>query len=205
MIMLHVVTRALPPGAETEGLSVRTMAGVSVLHEWVDGEPTLDQDALVEHGRRIVSLGERCAVLPMRYGTTVATPAELDALISEHAAAWLRRLDVVEGHFELLIHLDPPSPTRGDARTGREYLLHRAEALHLHDGAWRAVEDVVGPWCRERRRLADGRRLAVLVPRDQIAGCRGSIDAWSRANPAVGVAVTGPWPPFTFCEEAVAP
>lgn len=203
MIVLHAVTRALPDEVDTEGLLARTKGAVTVLHEHTDTPPTPAQEAVIAHGRRISRLAERWAVLPMRYGTTVESVAELDAVMAEQTETWQRRLSVVDGHCELLVHVDVPRRDVAEepATTGREYLLRRSEELRRHDEVWDAVTDAARPWSRERRVLADGSRMAVLVARDQVDPLRAALDEWAAANPAARMAVTGPWPPFSFCQE----
>jgi len=206
MILLHAVTRALPDGADIDRMRARTAGSVTVLHEHVDGPPVATRAAVVDHGRRIIRLAECRPVLPMRYGTTVDSVPELDALIAEHAENWDRRLTAVDGHCELLVHVDFPTDDDGDAAaTGREYLLRRSAQLRQRDQTWHALEEVVRPSCRETRALTDGRRLAVLVPRDDVDRLRSAVATWASAHPDLRVAVTGPWPPFTFCEDPTGP
>jgi hypothetical protein len=63
---------------------------------------------------------------------------------------------------------------------------------------------VLRPWLREARQLpalgAD--RLAVLVPDAEADNARTCLERWAGDHPELELAVTGPWPPFSFCEAA---
>jgi hypothetical protein len=42
--------------------------------------------------------------------------------------------------------------------------------------------------------------VALLVPRDAATQARARVERWGADRPDLGLAVTGPWPPFSFCE-----
>jgi hypothetical protein len=88
--------------------------------------------------------------------------------------------------------------------SGREYLLRRAEALRTQDAVLAEVREVLRPWLREARSLPGTvtDRLAVLVPRAEAADARTRLERWADDSPDLELAVTGPWPPFSFCEDA---
>ena len=202
MITLHAVTPPLPADADTEGLRDYTTEEVSVLYEETDDAPSLDRGAVLDHGLRISRLAEHRTLLPMRYGTAVDCMADLEELVSARAAAWRRRLALVEGHCELLVHVDLVSDDhRRPAASGSEYLRRRADVLHRQDRSLDELAALVGQWSREQRLLQDRRRLAVLGPRQDAAAVEAAVTAWAGDRGDVTVNVTGPWPPFSFCDE----
>lgn len=181
---------------------------VAVLHTEHDAAPPMDRDAVLTFGRTIEGIARAGTALPMRFGTTVSDLEELRLLIAEHEEAWAARLDAVAGCAELIVHVQVPGGAdpeqAGHAPSGREYLQRRAEALRSQDALRDEVRDVLRPWLRDARPLpgigAD--RLAVLVPSAEAAGARARLERWAAGRSDVEIAVTGPWPPFSFCEDA---
>ena len=205
MIVLHAITLPLSPGTDTEGLQAYAAPTVTVLYDEADHAPPVDRASVLHHGLRISRLGDRLAVLPMRYGTTVETLAELTELVAAHDTTWSERLSVVRGHCELIVHVDTADEEAlPRAGSGREYLLARAQLLRQQATALDEVSDVVRPWSRDLHILSGGERLAALVPRRLATPARGAVTDWAATRRGVRVAVTGPWPPFSFCGEQAA-
>lgn len=207
MILLHAIVpreATVLPDAE---LRSHAAGDVAVLYEHRDEPPPSDRTAVLAHGRRVVALAERMPVLPVRYGTTLTSREELFAVAEEHATAWSRRLAQLTGRCELVVHLeldertDEPAEDAADG-SGRAYLLRRTEAVRRQDRALDDLRAVLAPWSEETRLLTDQRRLAVLVLRtDADAACAAVAD-WAADRADVETLVTGPWPPFSFCDEA---
>jgi len=202
MIVLHAV---VPSDADLgdPGLSVHEAGPVTVLYDEVTRPPSTSRDAVLEQGRRMVALAERVPVLPMRYGTTVRDVGDLRAVVEERGDSWSRRLALLTGCRELVVHLGVAAPARRIDGTGRDYLLRRMDHLEQQDRVVRDVRALLSPWSRDLRRLPDQQRLAVLVSRQDVETTRAALAAWAAAHD-VEVIVTGPWPPFSFCEEADA-
>jgi hypothetical protein len=181
----------------------RDVGPVTVLYEETAEAPSQARSAIVEHGQRIVALAERVPMLPIRYGTTVADDDELLELVGMHVDEWSRRLAQLAGRCELVVHLDlrDVAPRTGPIESGRAYLEARRERLRRHDDAVADVRRVLAPWADESRLLPDGRRLAVLVERTEAAAAREAVATWGDEQPDIAVVVSGPWPPFSFCEE----
>jgi hypothetical protein len=202
MLVLHAVVPAWPKVVETGGLQVHKAGAVAVLYDETPEAPAPGRDAIIGHGLRIVELAEHGPVLPIRYGTTVASADELATLTGEHADEWTRRLISLRGRCELLVHVQAPDAgPRHPGMSGRDYLRRRVAALQQQDESLDEVRDLVGPWADETRTLPDRTRVAALVDRDDAGAVRDAVTGWAQQRPEVEVAVTGPWPPFSFCEE----
>jgi len=204
MIVLHAVV-ARDAAAVAPELRHHDAGQVSVLYEEVADPPGRDSEDVVEHGRRVVQLAEHVPLLPMRYGTTVPDLERLRAVAEERAEAWSRRLAELAGRCELVVHLELSPVPAPVAVSGRDYLKARIEDVRRHD---RAVDDarmLVGRWTQEVRLLVDGRRLAVLLRREDADHARAALESWGRIRDDLEVTVTGPWPPFSFCEEVERP
>jgi hypothetical protein len=207
--MTLVLYAVVPVGASVPaGLDALAGLRVEVLFTEASGAPSSDRDAVVAFGRTIERITGGGTVLPMRFGTTVADLEELRLLIATHEEEWAARLEAVAGCAELIVHLRVLTPAEaeptGGAPSGREYLKRRAAALRSADVVRDEVRAVLRPWLREVRPLpalgAD--RLAVLVPDAEAARARTCLERWAGDRPDLEVAVTGPWPPFSFCEAA---
>ncbi|MBO9520836.1 MAG: GvpL/GvpF family gas vesicle protein [Nocardioidaceae bacterium] len=206
---LYAVTGALPRDLDTEGWSVHRAGSLAVLHAEVAGEepgeePGEDETheaAMVVDGQRLVRLARQVTLLPVRYGSRVADLPELEALVADHRDAWERRLAAVEGCAELLVRVGEPAVRAERPVSGHEYLRQRARALEQGERRWDGLVELVRPWARELRVLSAHRRLAALVSREQVPEAREAVGAWAGEHPEIDVTVTGPWPPFSFCEE----
>jgi hypothetical protein len=188
------------------GLDALEGNAVAVLHSDREAVAPTDRDAVLAFGRTIQEIARHGPALPMRYGTTVADLTELRLLIAEHEEAWSARLAAVGDCCELIVHLGgaPSTVPRqvGAELSGRDYLKQRAEAARSRDAVHDELRAVVRPWLREARTLRGARsdRVALLVPRDAATQARARVERWGADRPDLGLAVTGPWPPFSFCE-----
>lgn len=205
MLLLYAVVPA-EPHSPPPGLAVMGRAGVAVLYEEREERPSADRDEVLAFGRVVSEVAASGPVLPVRYGTVVQTADELEALLAEREEDWHKRLGVVRGHVELVVHVtDAAAPAKAPAAAGagREYLLSRASAHRHAEELFAELVTALGSHCREVRRLpgSDEVRVACLVPSDGVEELRASLEAWARAQGGRSARVTGPWPPFSFTEE----
>jgi hypothetical protein len=189
-------------------IGVDVLEGNAVAVGYSDEDPgaASDRDAVLAYGRIVDQIARQGPALPMRFGTTVADLTELRLLIAEHEEAWSARLSAVGDCCELIVHLDGaprslPRPALSEL-SGRDYLMSRADAVRSRDAVHDELHAVVRPWLREARTLPGARsdRVALLVPRDAATQARARVERWGADRPDLGLAVTGPWPPFSFCE-----
>jgi hypothetical protein len=169
---------------------LRTLVGnmVGVVHAEHETDARSQRDTVLAFSRAVRQIAGTGPALPFRYGTTVADLAELRLVIAENEEAWSTRLAAVSGCCELIVHLHPAAhvvPCRAAARD--------------------EVLATLRPWLRESRSLPGARsdRMAVLVPRAAAGRARSRLKRWASARNDLELAVTGPWPPFSFCEASV--
>ena len=196
MILLHAIGRHAGRLPGPDGVEAYVAHGLAVFHREVAGAPAPDKEQLLAFGVVLEGLARQQTVLPLRFGSVVADRAGLMALVEERHGEWTAVLDRVAGLHELIVHLPDPAPVPAPAPatedSGRGYLLARAAAVHAEE---EQVEVLRGlPTVREARPLP--RRRVTLLVRDveearrQVTGC------W----PGQDLRITGPWPPFSFCE-----
>lgn len=207
MIVLHAVVPHDACGIEDQRLRTYDAGPVKVVYEETDEAPASDRATVLEHGRRVVALADRVPTLPMRYGTTLADISELGPLGKEHADAWSRRLARLVDRCELVVHLETSGSPDPDPviDSGRAYLRRRMARLRRQDFALDEARHLLGRWAEETRVLPDRERLAVLLRRRDAETASHVLEAWGRSQDDVTVTITGPWPPFSFCDEGDLP
>lgn len=212
VFVLYAVVPAgrLPPPAGTTGRAARTAelseGSVALVYEERDAAPAPSRPELVDHGRVVEAIAGTGPVLPVRFGTVLEDLDEARELLRTRESEWTERLRLVAGHVEVLVHAyddRAPRPSPPAAGAGREYLMSRAAARRHTDTMFDELAAVLGPHCREMRRLpaTDEVRVACLVPSGGSDELRASLQAWADAAEGRRATTTGPWPPFTFAEE----
>ena len=179
-----------------DGFDALHGARAAVVHAEQEDGHTADRDAVVAFGRTIERIARDGPVLPMRFGAAVADLEELRVLIADNEEAWAARLEAVAGCCELIVHLvHPPSA---------EPRVVGARGVEAHDVVRDELRAVLSPWLREARSLtiAASDRIAVLVPLAQANRARTRLERWAADRHGLEIEITGPWPPFSFCNPA---
>jgi hypothetical protein len=206
MIVLYAV---VPRGVgEMSGLKIFAGEDVDVLYDVRDQPPGRSVKDVLDFGRKLQDVGQTQPVLPVRYGSVLPDIAELGELVRTREASWVRQLDRVAGHRELIVHLrllekEPPPHTGKGTESGTAYLRRRAAHLQAREGVVTGLLQTVAPHLKDHRSLAatDEERVALLVPETEVDSVRRAIDHWSDSSSGLAVKVSGPWPPFSFCED----
>jgi len=190
MMVLYAVAGDLTGRGIPEGFSAHRSGRISVLYTETDVPLRLTQAEFLAFERRINVLSRSCVVLPMPFDTCVESRKQLTELATLHEEEWARRLEEVDSYCELLFHLTDtrePSPSRAAA-------LRRSERLVDE------LRDLVSVWTKEGQTLpGPSARVALLVPGGEAQEVSRTIHDWVDERGDVEVAVTGPWPPFSFC------
>jgi hypothetical protein len=212
-----VDARPVPPSLEGEGhdgapLCVVERGSIAAVCSRHDGiELPAEPDHLWRHEHVTESLMEDHAVLPVRFGTTVADENALATMLDEREDELCGAFERVRGRVELGVRVlwappEPaPEPTPDGAGPGTAYLLGRlaarnaasslAESIHvgLAAGAVEARHEVSST----PRLLLSG---AYLVGRGDVGSFLEAVDAAARRHPEVELLCTGPWPAHTFAQ-----
>jgi hypothetical protein len=220
MILLHAIARAddqqTTASAAEHGLEAYVDHDVVIFHRVVDETPSTETRAVLEFGSMVNALAGAGAILPLRFGSVVEDRQALADLAAERAAAWSALLEELAGRSELIVHLPAPTATPGagnpcelvtaagrDTRpagrtqpgAGRAYLETRAAAAHAERDRLDQLRRL--PAVHDVRTLSHN-RVSVLVDDPDVA--RHEVARWAAAQGFGSVEVTGPWPPFSFCE-----
>ena len=193
---------------ETKRLHFHTSGSLMVAVAQRDRAPERTMSEVLAFGRVLRRIWERSALLPIRFGTVVADFDELEQTIDEHRELWQARLEAVAGHSEFIVHVPAADDDRSStgvvgSHSGRDYLARRALTLERHRSRVDELERRLEPYVDERALLppGDGRRIAFLVRDEHVNDARAAIAAWSSDAGNEPAEVTGPWPPFSFCQE----
>jgi hypothetical protein len=172
-------------------------------------EPT--EDALWVHERVVEELMATRAVLPLRFGSTLAGEPELRDLLAARHDEFSAALASVRGRVELAVRASAPAaadgaePAGGPAEDGRAYLAAKLErrraAARMGDElhaqlAPRAAASTFTATAEPRPAFSG----AYLVDRARMEEFRRGFEEVRAARPDLALACTGPWPPFSFTE-----
>jgi hypothetical protein len=189
------------------------VAAICSRHEHLD--LPVDREHLWRHERVAEALMDDHAVLPVRFGTTVADDDALAAMLDERQDEFRGALERVRGRVEISVKVvwTPPEPPADDADAaaapGRAYLLGRLETRNAAVALADAIHE------RLMAHAVDARREVLVTPRLLLSAAylvdRGGVDAFlaasddaARRHPELELVCVGPWPPHTFAQGAGA-
>jgi hypothetical protein len=214
VIHLYAVTdrpgAALPEGPMRDGPLREATANELAVVFTPREDPVADPspEALWAHEEVVEALMRDRAVLPMRFGTCLATEDAAVALLEGRGAEFARLLEGVRGRVELSVRVmdgggeSPPRPS-----SGSEYLMQR---LGARDDARQIEQAVHAPLARMAERstsnLAPARGGVLtgsyLLDEDGVASFTEQVRRLQETNPSLTLTCTGPWPPYSFVGEA---
>jgi hypothetical protein len=204
MILVYaIVPSGSVPSDAIEACAVADAGPIGAVYEERPEQPGTSTEELLRYAKVIRSIARTAPVLPVRYGTVLASLEDLQRIMDERGSSWRERLDEIGGCEELIVHIATnsiPEPAPAGSVSGTRYLMSRVQR-HLHIDS--LVEDLtlaLGDSVRRSTVLsaADGLRIAFLVEPGAESVFRESIDSWADSLPGGDVQVTGPWPPFSF-------
>lgn len=176
--------------------------------------PPLLADLALQHDQVVRAVFATHDILPMRFGTAAVAPEALGAYLTDRYAAFKAQLDRIRGHAEWGVQWRRPQAAElaqaaaGAPASGRDYLRHRraqvqeqqaaerlfrSEAAAMHD----TLAAVATAACPSENSPAGQIACSYLVPFDRQAAFQQAAGA-PLAHAAVRL--TGPWPPYSFCE-----
>jgi hypothetical protein len=213
MIYPYAVLAAPPAGPLGAGLASEPLitlecGGLTVVAGEVAARPEVAPETLRAHDdvlNRLMRLTD--AVLPLRFGQTVAGASELDELARPLTRVWREALARVAGCAQMTVRIfgvsaAPPDPVSGQGE-GTRYLEARARAAQLPE--LEPLRRVVAAYVRgehvQRGRAELLGSLYHLVERGEVEAYRAALAA---ASLPWRFTVTGPWAPYAFAAEVGA-
>ncbi|MWV55218.1 GvpL/GvpF family gas vesicle protein [Chlorobium phaeovibrioides] len=203
-------------------VAVKDAGAVAVPLEKVPSPPS--QEELLRYADAVEQLAALATILPMRFGSTAASPEELLRMLSANRDPILAALERVEGRVEYSLRILAPGEdgahprdlegTVPDALSGggiqREYLRRKYQAHRQAEQLSREATEL-----REELKLklsaldpstqfvlSDASAflvdLSILISRPAAAGLGPVFDLFGKEHPERPLMVTGPWPPYTF-------
>ncbi len=195
-------------GLEQRPLRAVTHANLRAVVSDHDGSPQADEATLVAYSQVVDRLMRGGALLPARFGTTASSDQEIQAMLFERREELTEGLDRVRGAVEFAVRARSPSasgglgvvepatpaaaePAQDDAdNPGTAYLLRRlGQEQHARELSGR-VAAAAGELIRASIHRPH-QAVAYLVEQSHA-------DEFARRTRALGLTVTGPWPPYSF-------
>jgi hypothetical protein len=195
-------------GAKLRALKRHGVAAVYSRHRSLQPRPT--PELVMAHERVVEAIMVGGTVLPLRFGTQFEDEERLAAVLGERRDELLHALDRVRGQVELGLRVsrrrDSESAGAAGEGSGREYLLARVDE---HRRAERAAREFHMPLAAlanasvVRDHAAPPAILvaAYLVDAGRVTDFRRRGHELAAREEALQVAVTGPWPPYSFVAE----
>jgi hypothetical protein len=168
--------------------------------------PEADEDGFWRHEAVVERLMKSGAVLPLRFGTTVADEAAVRDFLRAREGEFTRQLDAVRGAVELAVRAELPSAApvpvpSGTPSSGTEYMRERGRLLRVRDRAREVLHESLTALSRRSVLLAGGGdaafKGAYLVDGERVPSFAELVDRLGREL-EVEVSCTGPWPPYSF-------
>jgi hypothetical protein len=202
--------------APLDGLREGGVLAVFSRHSTSVGEPA--PDALWAHERVVERLMADRAVLPMRFGSTLPDEAALRRFLADRQASLRSALARIGDRVELGVRvvrelagagLVERAATNGAAPSGREWLLGKLDDGRRADSAAAALHEPLAALAAEAREQPprgpeEVLRNAYLVEPRMVGRFRVTVERLQRAHPEMAILCTGPWPAYSFVDEARA-
>lgn len=205
--MLIVVAIAGAREARRAAVDAVTVKGVAAIVEQRATSPQPTERALKARLARLVALETAgLTVLPVRFGTTVQSPAELRALLRPQADMLEQAIERLRGRRQMTVRVRG-GQTKPSRRSGVAYLtsLARAARVPQADPLRKAVASlVIDERVESDARAGFAGTVHHLIEAADAAPYRTAAAAIQRAHPRTFV-VSGPSIPFAFVPGAAEP
>jgi hypothetical protein len=204
--------RAAGRGIAGETLRVIRVASLAAIVGPHARRPDATRATLVGYDAVIRRLADRLpAVLPARFGTTVAEADEMVMILSARQAVLRRALAHVRNRVQMTVRLrtgEPDTPVSSRKAidpaappTGAQFLRARAAAAAEQQrvAGSEPLRTAVGRWVRDERvdKRAGIASVYHLIPRRSVDAYRRAIQE-AAAGSAVRPIISGPFPPYAF-------
>jgi Gas vesicle synthesis protein GvpL/GvpF len=203
----------LPDVAGVNGSPVEYAEAVGLtiaLSRHEGARPEVSDESVLRHADVVDQLvGAGATVLPARFGIGFDDDDALVRTVREHGDDLRASLERVRGCAEFGLRvLAPERDTQREAR-GADYLRARLSELKDRERLAHDVHEPLAALAREARHAAPTGSMvlsaAYLVPDTAIEDFLGRVRRLESSHPALALVCTGPWPPYSFAAEGLAP
>ncbi|AFY67724.1 GvpL/GvpF family gas vesicle protein [Geitlerinema sp. PCC 7407] len=210
---------ALPPGFASAAVQVISQGPLAAIAEAIASVEALQQDdehlmqAVLNHDRVIRSLFAQTSLLPLRFGTCLASEAALAQYLIEHSQEHLRTLQHLAGKAEYCLSLTPLEASSEPAiapedTTGKAYFLAKKQRYQAQadrqrqqaadkDHLLEAISQRYGD-LRQGEPKAGTERVYLLVDRAQEPELQRQLQAWQTQTPHWSLLLGEALPPYHF-------
>ncbi len=223
MIHLYALTARPSSHGEVTGIDGQPVASVDCgsLQATVSEHaraPSSSRDAALAHAAVVAAVAERGPTLPVRFGTDHPDRDSLRTSVAASADALVAALERVRNGVEFVLRpVAPPVPavepaastaSSSGAGGGRAYLEQRLAdeqaARTAHEREVRRLQDATAAGLEDRA-MAIAERTGRFGPERCFLVSRDDAEGFAAAAVAAladheGIALGGPWPPYTFAE-----
>ena len=204
-------------GISAAPVKLITIEDFSVLVSDFEADSVLaTRENVLTHDKVVRSVLNETTPLPFRFGSAV-TDQQLASYINTHRASLEMKLAQVRGCLEMSVKIisdadERESGSKTDDLSPGTAFLHQKQREILGSerrgeeakqvAAW--LESQVGEHVRQQEvNLCPTEKLIVaaahLIAREEIAKYRGRLAEARKTRPELHFLVSGPWPPYTFC------
>lgn len=181
-----------------------------------DSAPPVTRDNVLAHAAVVSSMLDETTPLPFRFGTIVSEE-RLRSYVASHKAALEAKFTQIRGCVEMSVKIisntDQADLEENDDAEGPGARFLKQKRRELLGGERRTEEaKQVAAWLKEQLgtypqqeeiTLCPTEKLIVaaahLVTRDHVAAYRDRLASARKTRPELHFLVSGPWPPYTFC------
>jgi hypothetical protein len=168
-------------------------------------------NAVLSHDRVICELFQYTPVLPLRFGTQIASLAHLKEHLLSQGAIYEAKLAALDDRAEFQIKLVAQAielPPLATGLSGRDYFLAKKQRLHDQTAAQEQQQQELGqlleqirssyPDCLEAEGPAGEAKLYLLSDRTAQNDLEQQVDRWRAQATHWAIALSAPLPPYHF-------
>jgi gas vesicle protein GvpL/GvpF len=210
VIHLYGVVDGLAELPEVTGLGDaplerRRVHGLELVLSHAPPAAEVTREALLRHAEVVEALSARsAAILPAQLGHAFRDDADLADAVRAQAPELARGLERVRGCVEFGLRAIPlVQESELEAGSGVEYMRARLEETRRREGLAERLHEPLARLARETTLRGQGGELnaAYLVAHEDVSAFQAAVAQLER-SPETTVVCTGPWPPYSFAEEA---
>jgi hypothetical protein len=189
---------------------VRQRGLVAIVSEESCPDEPVTVDGLWQHERVVETLMESHAILPARFGSWLASEAQVCSLLERRHDELASALDRIRGTVELALRVEwRPETVLPSERpaSGTAYMLERLELHQRAAAVTRGLDRLAALARSSRTRVLPRPTLPAqgvyLVEAGRMGDFTAVVSELDAELAEVDLICTGPWPPYSFAQGAI--